>query len=226
MTVTAPAASPDIGAARPISTTVARFAGIVGLAQVVIMFAAVTQEVMDAHTTSPATLLHDFGTANLTQVFAGGYLEALSFVVLMPALVAIGWLFTRGSEATRLAAQTFLAFGIAWIAATLAVGFAPGAAAIYAAHHGADATTVATVNDIRNFAYYLQVVLQGGMAVALGTAAVLGRLWPRVVGWGGVVVGAAMLVATPFAQNALAMLWLLWWIALSVLLIKGPAVVD
>jgi hypothetical protein len=59
------------------------------------------------------------------------------------------------------------------------------------------------------------------MAVALGVAAILGRQWNRLVGWGGVAVGTAVLVGTPFAHNALGMLWLLWWVPLMVLLIRG-----
>jgi hypothetical protein len=176
---------------------------------------------MVAHDTPPAQLLHDYSTANLTRVFAGGYLEALSFLVLVPALVIMARVFGRGSEATRVAAQSFLALGVVWVAATMAVGFAPGAAAAYAAHHGADAANVAMVNDIRNFGYLLQVAVQGAMAVALGIAAVLGRQWTRVAGWGGVAVGTAILVGTPFANNGLGMLWLLWWVALAVLLIRG-----
>jgi hypothetical protein len=205
----------------PAPTGLARAAGFLGLAQVVIMFAAITQEVMVDHDTPPAELLRDYGAANLTRAFAGGYLEALSFLILVPALVIIARVFSRGSEVTRAAAQSFLALGIVWVAATMAVGFAPGAAAMYAAHHGADARSIAMVNDIRNFGYLLQVTVQGAMAVALGVAAILGRQWNRFVGWGGVAVGTAVLVGTPFAHNALGMLWLLWWVPLMVLLIRG-----
>jgi hypothetical protein len=202
-------------------STLARVAGALGLAQVVMMFAAITQEVMVDHSTSLSSLQHDFGTANLTRVFGAGYVEALSFVVLTPAIVIIARLFGRGSEATRAAAQTFLALGIAFVASTLAVGFAPGAAAMYGAQHGADIHAVAMVNDVRNFSYYLQVTIQGGMAVALGIAAILAGRWSRVVGWGGVLVGAAILVGTPFAHDGLGLLWLIWWVYLTVRLLRG-----
>jgi hypothetical protein len=202
-------------------STLARVAGALGLAQVVVMFAAITQEVLVDHTTPLATLQHDYGTADVTRVFGFGYVEATSFLLLAPAIVIIARLFGRGTESTRVAAQTFLALGVAWIASTLAIGFAPGAAAIYGLQHGADIRTVAMVNDLRNFAYYLQVTIQGGMALALGAAAVLGRLRTRSVGWGGVVVGTAIVVATPFAQNGLGMLWLLWWVYLCVVLVTG-----
>lgn len=218
--------SPDLVTAPPLDTrrelsTLARVAGACGLAQVVVMFAAITQEVMVEHSTPLATVQHDFTTADITRVFGAGYVEASSFLLLAPAIVIIARLFGRSGESTRAAAQTFLALGVAWIAATLAIGFAPGAAAIYGAQHGADIHSVAMVNDLRNYSYYLQVTIQGGMAVALGVAAILGRAWSRSVGWAGVVIGAVIIAATPFAHNGLGMLWLVWWVYLCVLLVKG-----
>jgi hypothetical protein len=207
--------------ARSELSTLARVAGALGLAQVVVMFAAMTQEVMVDHSTPLASLQHDYGTADITRVFGGGYVEATSFLLLAPAIVIIARLFGRGTESTRAAAQTFLALGIAWIASTLAIGFAPGAAAIYGLQHGADLHSAAMVNDLRNYSYYLQVTIQGGMAIALGVAAVLGRMRSRSVGWGGVVVGTVVVIATPFAHNALGMLWLLWWVYLCVVLVSG-----
>ena len=166
-------------------------------------------------------LARKYGGANLTRVFAGGYVEATSFVVLTAAIVVVARLFRRGSEGAQVSADTFLALGVAFVAATLAVGFAPGAAAMYGAQHGADIHTVAVVNDIRNFGYQLQVLIQGGMALALGLAALLGRLMNRWVGWGGIVIGVATIVGTPFANNGLGLLWYVWWVGLAVLMLKG-----
>lgn len=205
-------------------STLAKVGGAFGLAHIVVIFAAITQEVMVEHGTPLATLQHDFTTANLTRVFGAGYVEATSFLLLAPAVVIVAHLFGRRSESARAAAQTFLALGIAFIASTLAVGFAPGAAALYGAQHGADIHSVAMVDDIRNFSYFLQVTIQGGMAVALGAAAVLSRMRARSVGWGGIVVGLAIVVGVPFAHNALGTLWLLWWIYLCVLMISGRLV--
>jgi hypothetical protein len=59
------------------------------------------------------------------------------------------------------------------------------------------------------------------MAIALGLAAVLGRLMNRWVGWGGIAIGAATLVGTPFANNGLGLIWYIWWVGVSVLLLTG-----
>jgi hypothetical protein len=212
-------------ASAPVQTTrgtLWRVGGGLALAHVVMLFAAITQEVMVGHDTSLATLQDKYGSANLTRVFTGGYVEATSFVVLGAAIVVTSRLFRRGSEAAQVSAETFLALGVVFVAATLAVGFAPGAAAMYGAQHGADAHTVAVVNDIRNFGYQLQVMIQGGMAIALGLAALLGRQLRRWAGWGGIAIGVATVVGTPFANNGLGLLWYVWWVGLAVLMLKGP----
>jgi hypothetical protein len=200
-----------------------RVGGGLALAHVVMLFAAITQEVLVSHGTSLASLRDAYGGANLTRVFTAGYIEAISFVVLTAAIVVIARTFRRGPESARLSADTFLALGVVFVAATLAVGFAPGAAALYGAQHGADIHTVAVVNDIRNYGYQLEVMIQGAMAVALGLAAVQARLLRRWVGWGGIVIGLAVMVGTPFANNGLGLIWYLWWVGVAVLLLKGDS---
>src|SRR5262249_36548484 len=61
--------SPDLVTAQSHDTqrelsTLARVAGAFGLAQVVVMLAAITQEVMVEHSTPLATVQHDFATAD------------------------------------------------------------------------------------------------------------------------------------------------------------------
>ena len=157
----------------------------------------------------------------LSRALGFGYVEAMSFLVLTPALVLIAALFGRRTEVGRVASQTFLALGIAFVGSTLAVGFAPGAAAVYAAHHGVDVGSIAMMNDLRNYGFVLQVALLAGMTLALGVAALTDRIHTRWVGWGGVVVGSVGLVATPFVHNAVSMAWMIWWVGLSVLLLRG-----
>jgi hypothetical protein len=198
-----------------------RWAGGFALAHVVFLFAGFSQEVAVTHGSSLTKLQDSYGGANMTRVFAGGYVEAMSFVVLVPALVLIARLFGRRTETGHVAAQAFLAFGLIFAASSLAVAFAPGAAAIYAAHHGVPIGTIAMVNDIRNYSYILQVAISLAMALALGVAALAERIHVRWVGWGGVGLGVVGLVATPLAHNALGMVQLIWWVGMAVLLLRG-----
>jgi len=218
LTTTPTHAGPD---AERSPRTLWRIAGGFTLAHVVLLFAGFSQEVAVTHGTSLTELQDKYGSADMTRVLAGGYVEATSFLVLVPALVLLARLFGRRTETGRIAAQSFLALGIVYAAATLAVGFAPGAAAIYAAHHHVSIGAVAMVNDIRNYSFFLQVATTCAMMLALGVAALTERVLVKWVGWCGVVLGAIGIVVTPFAQNAISMTWIVWFVGLGVLALRG-----
>lgn len=203
------------------SRTLWRVAGGLAIAHVVLLFAGFSQEVQVTHGTSLAKLQDTYGGANMTRVFTGGYVEAMSFLVLVPALVLLARLLGRRTEAGRVGAQTFLGLGVAYVAATLAVGFAPGAAAIYAAHHDMPVGTIAMVNDIRNYSFVLQVAMTCAMMLALGVAALTDRVFVKWVGWCGVVLGALGIVATPLVTNAVSMVWIVWILGVGVLALRG-----
>ena len=202
--------------------TIRRLAGGLALGHVVLMLAAFAFEGVASaeHGTSPGKLADLFRGVDLTRTLAAGYAEALSLFVLVPGIAVIAYLFSRRTTAGRLAAQTFAGFGIAYVASTLAVGFPPGAAALYAAHHGVDAGSIAMVNDIRNYSFVLQVALSVAMVLALGVAALAERLHTRWVGWGGVAVGAIGLAVTPMVHNAVSMAWMIWWVGMAVVLLR------
>jgi hypothetical protein len=201
--------------------TLWRVAGGLAIAHVVLLFAGFSQEVAVMHGTSLTELQDKYGSANMTRVFAGGYVEATSFLVLVPALVLLARLFGRRTEVGRLGAQTFLGLGIVYAASTLAVGFAPGAAAIYAAHHHVSIGAIAMVNDIRNYSFVLQVATSGAMMLALGIAALAERTFVKWVGWCGGVLGAIGILATPFVPNAVSMVWIIWLVGVGVLALRG-----
>lgn len=199
-----------------------RWAGGLALAHIVVMLAALSQEgVIIEHGASFAKVQDDLGGASLARMYGAGYAEALAFLIITPAIVLLARLFGRRSELGRVAAQTFLGLGIAFVGSTLAVGFPPAAAAAYAAHHHVNPGTIAMVNDIRNFGFVLQVALLAGMTLALGIAALAERVHTRWIGWGGVAVGTVGLVVTPFAHNAVSMAWMIWWVGMAVLLLRG-----
>ena len=164
--------------------------------------------------------------ANVSPVLAGGYVESLAFVVLLPVLVFLARAIGQRTEAGRWATQTALAAGVCYVAITLAVGMPAGAAALYGAHHGvADAATLALVGNVRNFAFYLSILALGAHALGTGTAAVTDGTMKRWVGFGGVGVGI-LLFAGVAAQgltdgaNYASMLWMIWWIGLGIALIR------
>ena len=199
-----------------------RVAGVLILAHVALLFAGISQEKLTVLTDSPADVQRTYAGGSLGRVLAGGYLEALSFIVLLPALVFLARALGRRTEAGRWAAQTSLAAGVAFVASTLAVGLPAGAAAVYGAHHRlADAGTLALVNDVRNFAFFLSLMALGLHAVSTGVAALSDGVLQRWVGWGGVVTGALLLLALTVQQwidavNITNMVWLVWWVGVGV----------
>ena len=200
-----------------------RWAGGLGLAHVVLMLGAFSAEGVAAaeHGSSAGSVLRLYGSVSVGRVELASYVEALAFLPLLVALVLLGRLLGQRTETARVAAQTALLLGVAQIAATFAIGFPPLTTAVFAAHHGADATLVATVNDLRNYGFLLQVGLSAAFSLALGIAALAEGRLTRWVGWGGVVVGLGGLVVTPFAHNAVSMAWMVWWVGLSVACLRG-----
>ncbi len=200
-----------------------RWAGGFALAHVLVMLAAFSAEGVSSveHGAAPSTVLHTYRAVSTTRVELSAYLEAMSFVLLLPALVLLAGLLGRRTEAGRVAGRTALALGVAYVGSTLAVGFPPLTAAVYAAHHGVDAATVTTVNDLRNYGFLLQVALSLAFVLALGVAALSERVLTKWAGWGGVAVGGLGLAATPFVHNAVSMIWMVWWVGLAVLCLRG-----
>jgi len=200
-----------------------RWAGGLGLAHIVLMLGAFATEQVDQaqHGTTPASVLHVYAGVSVSRVELASYVEAIAFLPLLAALVLLTRLLGRRTETGRVAAQTALGLGIAYVASTFAIGFPPLTAAVYAAHHGVDAATVTTVNDLRNYGFLLQVALSLAFALALGIAATAEHRLTRWVGWGGIALGVVGLVVTPFAHNAMSLAWMIWWVGACVLCLKG-----
>lgn len=197
-----------------------RTAGIFTLSHVVLLFSALPLEVLVEQTTSPDEVARRYGEAPLARVLAGGYIEAMSFLVLLVAVVA----FVRAladRAPLGVAAYAGQALAVVLVAATLAVGLPPAAAAIYGSQHGADIHAVLVVNDIRTYGYALQVAVEAAMVLAVSLAARTARVFRR---WSvvGVVLGAVGILAAPVAMNLVSMITIVWLVVLGVLCVRGP----
>lgn len=208
----------------PSTSTGWRVAGAFGIGHVVVMLTAFALEGIASveHGTSEADVVRAYAGVSVGRVELASYVEAMSFLLLLGAVVTLVRMMRR-SDIARTAGQGALALVTAYVASTFAVGFPPLTAAVYAAHHGAPAATVATVNDVRNYGFLLQVALSGALALVLGVAAIADGAMRRWLGWGGVTVGVLVILSTPFAHNAMSLLWLVWWVGVSVLCLKRSA---
>jgi hypothetical protein len=203
-----------------------RVAGGLALAHVVLMLVGVLTSGTPTIHEGQEGIEHSYVEGSLTRIFTGGYVETLAFVLLVPVLVFLARAFGRRTEAGAWASQTAAFAGLVYVAVVVAGGFAAGAAASWGAQHGLSLEQSLAINNIRNFAYYLSLAFLGAHAVGLGLAARADRLMPRWVGWGGLAIGTALLMAVPAATVGLAdgvtVVWLVWWTGLAVLMLRHP----
>lgn len=166
---------------------------------------------------------HSFVEGAMTRVMFGGYVLLLGYLSLLPVMVFLARAVGRRTDSGRWAAQTAAAAGVVYAAIIIGSGFAPGAAALWGSHHGLDLETVLAVNNIRNFAYFVVLPIMGLYTIGVGFSALSDRVLTRWVGWGGVVVGTALVLAIPAAAVGIQYgmpLWLLWWVGVGVSLLR------
>jgi hypothetical protein len=202
------------------SPTAWRWAGGLGLAHLLLLLGAFSVEGVGADNATFSNATKVYGAFSTDRVHYGTFAEAMSFVLLVPALVIFARLLGR-RETGRVAGQTMVALGAAYVGATFAIGFPPLDAAVAAAHHGADPALVASIDLLRNDGYILQVGLLFALTLALGIAALTERRLTKWAGWGGIGVGALGILATPFAHNGANLVWMAWWVGLCVLCLRG-----
>jgi hypothetical protein len=203
------------------SRTAWRTAGVLALGHVVLMLLAITQQQSARLGEDPAAA---YAGADLARVFAGGYLEALAFLLLLPVVAFLGREVGRATDVGRWAASTGFAAGVAYIASTLAVGLPAGAAAIYGAEHGADLVAVSLVNDVRNFAFFLSMMLLAVQVAGVAIAVLTDRRLPGWLGWSGLGIAVVLVGTVPFAGTGAvdyaSLVWILWFIALATAMLR------
>lgn len=195
-------------------------AGWLMIGYIVLTFAGISQEhslmLGDKPSSAAAALVH----SSMAKNFAGGYVELLATIVLLVGSLLIARL-VRGDGVTGDWLSSCISAGaVVQASVTLATGFAAGAAALYDGHHGASLSTVTTVNDIRNFGFFVSGAAAGLFALAVSAAVLTTRVLPRWVAYSGVVIGVLYIASIPAARtgiiNAATLLGFVWLIALAV----------
>ena len=201
-----------------------RVAGGFALAHVVLIVAGIAQQDGPLFQEGTEGIQNGYAEGNMARTMAGGMIETLGFLLLIPALVFLARAVGRQTEAGRWAAQSALMAGIGYVAVTMAVGFPAGGAALYGAQHGLDLDTAFAINNIRIFGYFLSLALLGTHAIGLAIAARQDRIMTRWVGWGGLFTGVVLLASVPAAgigqQDWGTLVWLVWWIGVAVCLFR------
>jgi hypothetical protein len=199
-----------------------RVAGVLAIGYVVLAFVGSGMEkVTGLLGTSPDAVRTQYTQADLPQAMAGGYLEALAALAFL-AVAAFLYRVT-GREREPAGWLSLTAFGAAVLYA-VPTSLAAGAAALYGAQHGAGTATVAALNDLRNFAFFLSFLPLGLFTCAIAALALpRTSAVPRWVGWAGLPVGIAQFVGTAGAgaelQNFAMLLWFAWFAALGIAMV-------
>ena len=156
---------------------------------------------------------------SLTRNYVGGYVEYLATLVVLVGGLLFARLLRGESETTGWLSSCMSGAAITNAAVTIAAA-AAGAAALYGAHHGTSLSAATTVNNIRNFSFFLSGGLGGVFMISAGVAGRVTGLLPRWVSYSGIAIGAFGVVALTGSrigmQNVSIMLWFVWMVALGV----------
>jgi hypothetical protein len=159
-------------------------------------------------------------------VWVGAFVQVLASLLLFVFVARLWAALRRAEGGAGWLAATALGAGLASVTLTLA-GFAVGAAARARGGPGLDVPVAVALFDVHVGLYVASWALG---ALFLGAAAVLGlaaQALPRWLGWAAALgavlsLGAVAAPATPLGQ-APTLLLLLWVLATSVVLLRGPA---
>ena len=165
---------------------------------------------------------------NLTTIFGGWFVESVGFVLLVPVAVFLGRTLGHSTPVGRWAARSGTVLAGVYVGITLAVGFPAGAAAAYGVQNGLDVDAAAALNSMRVFAYLLSLLCLGAYVVCIAVSALADGFSPRFIGGLGLVTGACLVAAGPLAALALqdipTLLYIVWWVGLCVILLRGRPV--
>ena len=201
------------------SRTAWRVAGALALAHVVLILVGISQQRSPRLGDDVAAVTAEYVDSDMTRIFAGGYIEALGFILLLPVIAFLARAVGRSTAIGGWAAQTASAGGVAYVAVSLVPGLAAGAAALYGAQHGADLGTVSVVNDVRNFAFFLSMLFLAVHAAGVSVSALSDRVLPPWIGWAGLATALVLVASVPFAVvgavDYATLVWILWFVALA-----------
>jgi hypothetical protein len=206
------------------SRTAWRMAGVFAIGHVVLILVGITQQNSLLLGDDAATVTAQYVRGDMARTLAGGYVEALGLLLLLPVIAFLARAVGRRTEAGRWAAQTGFAAGTGYVLLSLAPGLSAGAAAIYHAQRGADVAAVSLVNDVRIFSFFLSLLLLAVHTIAIAIGVLTDRALPAWVGWSAIGTAVLLAVSVPFAAAGMAdyatLLWIVWFIALGTVMLR------
>jgi hypothetical protein len=166
-----------------------------------------------------------FFMARDNQLFAlGEYLSALSLIPFLWFLGSLWSVLRRGEGEPGWLSLVALASGL-MIVATISAG-GGWALAVFRKDEGLDPQIARLLFDQGNFAFANAWAMLASLSLSTGVVTIRTRALPRWLGWAGVLIAGALLVARAiWATSSLVfvpfLLCYLWLIAVSIVLIRG-----
>jgi hypothetical protein len=114
------------------SRTAWRVAGMLAIGHVVVVLVGITQRNSLRLGDDAATVAAQYAEGDMARTFAGGHVEALGFLLLLPVVAFLARGVGRRTEAGGWAASTAFAAGVGHVIVSRTPGPAAGAAASYA----------------------------------------------------------------------------------------------
>jgi hypothetical protein len=168
--------------------------------------------------------------ADMTKAFGGGYVEFLGVLALFVAGTLYAALLRADGPVGQWLSSLTVGSLVAHVASIAAVGFPAGAAALYDGHHGASIETVTTVNDIRNFAFFLSGGLLALFVIGIASSVLVTQRLPRWVAMSGFAVAALELCTIPAAAHGVFQLATMasfaWLLALGIAALRQAGRVE
>lgn len=172
--------------------------------------------------------------------------DVARWVVTLPAPGPLDWLSVAVEGAGLLCMLIFTAYlysllrnaeeGRGWLAVAALTGgllsvaikmssLSPMLALFYRAHSGMDAQLATALLDQNSFSFIETWAANGILLTAAGLAGHRYRALPSWLAWSGIVIGALLLIATPFALGPVypvTLLFLAWMLVAGVMLVIRP----
>jgi hypothetical protein len=173
---------------------------------------------------APAQTIVAFFLARNNQLFAlGEYLSALSLIAFLWFLGSLWGVLRRGEGEPAWLSLVALASGLMVVATVSAGG--GWALAVFRKGEGLDPQIARLLFDQGNFAFANAWVMLASLSLSTGIVTIRTRTLPRWLGWAGILIAGALLVARAvWASSQLVFipfgLCYLWLIATSVVLIR------
>lgn len=204
-----------------------RIAGGLAIAHVLLMLGSFALQRVAKLGAAQSTVVADHMQWPAAKGFGGGYLTVLSLLVFVVCVSLFGRLLRGSGQVTGWLTSIQLMAAALYVAATFA-GMADLGGALYGGGHDMPIAIVTALVEVHWFSIYLATAALGLFTLAISATIQCTQSLRPWIAYLGYVVGAVCVLSLPAAGGGLVdtatLIWLIWFVALAVMAIRGPRV--